>query len=151
MRVIHVPIDRPSHFVDFLIGERYIQSDFIIYAFHGVDRKMSVPKLGEVAYYEDQPRHDFGAKEINKYCKIKTPTMINLGCELGNQELADSFLENACQVYIGANDDIDGMSGDFFILHFFYKICKNKYSHKEAFEIARNTDSETMLFQWFQN
>lgn len=150
VRVIHEAIGRPSDFVDFLSGETYFASDCVIFAFHGVNGKFYMPELGENVYYENEPRVNFGAEEINRYCRLKTSMIINLGCGLGNQALADSFLKKNCNIYIGAKDDIDGPSTDFFAIRFFYELCQNKLSEKEAFERARSTDSETMHFEWFQ-
>ena len=82
--------------------------------------------------------------------KLKTPFIVNLGCGLGNQPMADAFLANTCQKYIGATDDIDGASSDFFAIRFFYELCQNNRTEKEAFKLARSTDSETKLFEWFE-
>lgn len=149
-RVIHEVIGRPSDFKDFLSGKNYLSSDFIVFCFHGDDGKFCMPELGEDIYYEYEPRGNFGTEEISQYCKIKTPIIMNLGCTLGNQKLANSFLAEACNTYIGPRDYIDGMSSAFFAVRFFYELYQNKRSDKEAFEAARSTDSETMLFEWFQ-
>lgn len=149
-RVINEIIGRPSDFMDFLSGKTYIQSDFIIFSFHGNEGKFCLPELGEDIYYEYEPRGNFGAEEISQHSNIKTPVILNLGCTLGNQKLANSFLAGACNTYIGAKDYIDGMSTAFFAVRFFYELFQNRYSEKDAFEAARNTDSETMLFEWFE-
>lgn len=148
--VIHEVIGRPSDFMDFLAGKTYISSDFIIFSFHGLDGKFCLPELGEDIYYDYEPRGNFGAEEISQYCKIKTPFIMNLGCGLGDQGLATSFLANSCKTYIGPNDYIDWTSSTFFAVRFYYEIYQNKRSEKEAFEAARSTDSETMLFEWFE-
>lgn len=148
-RVIHEVIGRPSDFMDFLSGKTYIPSDFIIFSFHGDEGKFVLPELGDNIYYEYEPRGNFGAEEISQYCKIQTPIILNLGCTLGNQKLANSFLSDACKTYIGAKDYVDGASSAFFAVRFFYELYQNKYSEKEAFVIAHNTDSETKHFEWF--
>lgn len=150
VRVIHEPIGRPSDFIDFLKGETYFDSDFVVFAFHGEGGKFYMPVLGESVYEEDEPRGNFGVDEITRYCKIKTPTIVNLGCGLGHEDLANAFLASSCKTYIGAKDDIDGASSGFFALHLFYELCQNNRTLKEAFEKARSTDSETMLFEWFE-
>ncbi|GIN71322.1 hypothetical protein J14TS2_17970 [Bacillus sp. J14TS2] len=149
-RVIHEVIGRPTDFIQFLSGERYLSSDFLIFSFHGVDGKFCMPELGEDVYYDNEPRGNFGAEEISEYCQLKAPFIINLGCGLGNEKLAASFLSNACETYIGPNDYIDWTSSGFFAIRFFYELYQNKRSKKEAFEVARGTDSETMLYEWFE-
>lgn len=148
--VIHEVIGRPSRFIDFLSGETYLSSDFIVFCFHGVEGKFCLPELGEDIYFDDEPQGNFGADEIREYSKIKTPLILNLGCTLGNQTLADSFLANTCDTYIGATDYIDMTSSNFFAIRFFYELYQNKRSAKEAFAISRQTDAETMLFEWYK-
>ncbi len=149
IRVINEAVGRPQDFIDFLSGEGYFSSDFVIFSFHGMDGKFCMPELGERVYFDNEPRTDFGIEEIQTYCQIKTPVMINMGCGLGYQALADAFLEKHTNVYIGAEDVIDGLSSNFFVIRFFYEHCQNKRSLREAFQLARNTDPETMLFRWF--
>jgi len=136
--------------MDFLLGKTYLPSDFIIFSFHGDEGKFCLPELGEDIYYEYEPRGNFGPEEISQYCKIRTPLIINTGCTLGNQALAHSFLAKACHTYIGSRDYIEGMSTAFFVVRFFYELYQNGRSAQEAFAAARSTDSETMLFEWFQ-
>src|SRR5690606_12320614 len=69
VRVIHEPIGRPYDFIDFLTGETYFESDFVIFAFHGEGGKFYMPELGESVYEEDEPRSNFGVEEITRYCR----------------------------------------------------------------------------------
>lgn len=73
----------------------------------------------------------------------KHATVTILPCETGNEY---ALINEACKTYIGATDDIDGASADFFAIRFFYELYQNKRTTKQAFDIARSTDSETEFF-----
>lgn len=149
-RVIKHNIGRANDLIDLLSGNFYIPSDYVILEFHGEDGEIIMPALGEDIYTKDEPRGNFGPKEIEKYYKIGNAFIINQGCSLGYKELADSFIYNGARAYIGARDDIEGSSSVFFTIRFFYELIQNRRSEKEAFLLAQNTDSETQLFEWFQ-
>lgn len=148
--VIHHPIGRPRDFIDFLSGKVYFPSDFIIFDFHGVDGKFAMPELPDYIYFADEPRGNWGAEEINRFCSIKAPVIINMGCSMGTESLSEAFLNNSCEVYIGANDYPDAVSADFFVQRLFYEHLQNKHPLKEAFQLARETDTETGFYQWFE-
>lgn len=148
--VIHHPIGRPKDFIDFLSGANYIPSDFIIFVFHGQDGEFAMPELSEDIYFNDEPRGNFGAEEITRFCSIEAPVIINMGCSMGTTNLSKAFLNNACQVYIGANDYPDATSAGFFVIRLFYEKIQNKHSLYDAFRLACETDSETRFYQWFE-
>lgn len=148
--VLHHPIGRPRDFIDFLSGEIYIPSDFIIFAFHGQNGKFAMPELPEDIYFADEPRGNFGTEEIARFCSIEAPVVVNMGCSMGTASLAKAFLNNTCKVYIGANDYPDAVSAAFFVLRLFYENLQNKQPLKEAFRLARETDPETRFYQWFE-
>ncbi|MFE7065140.1 delta-aminolevulinic acid dehydratase [Sutcliffiella sp. NPDC057660] len=146
VRVLTYWIGRPNDFIKILSDE---DADCIILSFHGVESELVMPKLGEMVYEENEPRKNFGAKEILEYGKLNNQLVIGNGCTLGSSELANAFLNIGCKTYIGPSDYIDGNATLYFIIRFFYEILSNKRTEKEAYELAKSTDKETSLYEWY--
>jgi len=77
--------------------------------------------------------------------------VIGNGCTLGDPELANAFLKIGCRAYIGPKDYIDGDATFYFIIRFFYELLSNQRSEKEAYELAKSTDQETCLYEWYSS
>ena len=141
--VLVKPVGRPQDFIDILQGDLLFDADFVIFSCHGENGKIIMPTLAEHVYYPDEPRGDFGAEEIEKYCNLKGKVIICTGCATGRKSLADAFSRK--NTYIAPTDYIEGDSVLMFIIRMFYEL-KNRKDLSSAFETAREMDSETELY-----
>jgi hypothetical protein len=146
VRILTYWIGRPNDLIKILSEE---DADFIILSFHGVQGELVMPELGEMVYEDNEPRNNFGAREILEYGKFNNHLVIGNGCTLGYPELANAFLSVGCRTYIGPRDYIDGNATLYFIIRFFYEILSNKRTELEAYELAKSTDKETSLYEWY--
>lgn len=150
-QVIPFYIGRPNDLVDILGGKSLYQDiSHIIFSFHGKAGKFVMPILGKEVYENDEPRGSFGAAEIEKFARLDDKIVITTGCTLGKKKLAQAFLNAGCTAFIGATDYIEGNTATFFTVHFYYEILTNQRTAKEAFEIAKKTDNETKLFEFYE-
>jgi len=147
--VLSYKIGRPQHFIDILAGNTSITFDYVIICCHGEDGEIStMPKLGEDIYFPDEPRGNFGSKEIEKYLSLKDTCIINTGCTTGGcEEMVKAFAKNN-NTYIAPNDYIEGDSGLTFVILFFYYLCSNIHGFdiESAYTKASSLDSETNLY-----
>ncbi|MDF1508648.1 delta-aminolevulinic acid dehydratase [Robertmurraya sp. DFI.2.37] len=148
VRVITYWIGRPNDLIK-LITEN--ESDYLILSFHGVEGELVMPELGEMVYEDNEPKKNFGATEILEYGRLNKQLVIGNGCTLGDPELANAFLKIGCRAYIGPKDCIDGDASFYFIIRFFYELLSNQRSEKEAYELAKSTDQETCLYEWYSS
>ena len=150
-RVFMYWIGRPSDFIAVLSGEDiFPDTDLIILNFHGDEGQFVMPELGESVYEEGEPRGDFGPAEIRRFAKLNGRTVLANGCDLGNGELAQAFLECGCKTYIGPDDYPDGNAALMFALRFGYELIQNKKTIQEAYHTARATDEETTMYQIYE-
>ncbi|MCE5170658.1 delta-aminolevulinic acid dehydratase [Paenibacillus profundus] len=150
-RVFMYWVGRPSDFMSVLSGEDiYPGTDLIILNFHGDEGQFVMPELGESVYEEGEPRGDFGPAEIRRFAKLDGRTVLANGCDLGNGELAQAFLECGCKTYIGPDDYPDGNAALMFALRFGYELIQNKKTIQEAYHTARATDEETTMYQIYE-
>ncbi len=137
------PVGRPKDLIDILQGNLVIDADYVIISCHGEGGKIIMPTLAEDVYFPEEPRGNFGPKEVEQYCQIKGKTIISTGCTVGCDEMADVFAKN--NIYIAPTDYIDGKAAIMFMTRLFYELGKSK-KVTDAFETARKTDDETGLF-----
>ncbi|MCY9517554.1 delta-aminolevulinic acid dehydratase [Paenibacillus apiarius] len=150
-RVFMYWVGRPSDFMSVLSGEDiYPGTELIILNFHGDEGKFVMPELGESVYEEGEPRDDFGPAEIRRFANLDGRTILANGCDLGNAELAQAFLECGCKTYIGPNDYPDGNAALMFALRFCYELIQHKKSIRDAYHIARATDDDTTMYQIYE-
>ncbi|MFD0589669.1 delta-aminolevulinic acid dehydratase [Paenibacillus sp. GCM10027627] len=149
-RVFPYWIGRPYDLIDVLSGEGlYEGTDHIVFSFHGDEGKLVMPELGEEVYEEDEPREDFGPEQIVRFAKLKGKVVLGNGCTLGENALAQAFLDGGCTAYIGPNDYVDGNSALMFATRFYYELIQNKKTVEEAFALAKAMDEETSMYQLF--
>lgn len=88
---------------------------------------------------------------MKKCANLKGIKVISAGCTLGIDQLAKTFLECGCPIYIGPVDYIDGNANLMFILKFMYELINNNKSVEEAFKSANDIDEETKLYKLHKN
>lgn len=147
-RVFMYWIGTPTDYIDVLSGkDLFPDTDLVILNFHGDEGSFVMPELGEDVYEEGEPKGDFGPAEIRSFANLGGRTVIGNGCDLGNEELAQAFLDGGCGIYIGPNDYPYGNSTLMFVTRFCYELIQNKRSIHEAYELARATDEDTAMYQ----
>jgi len=140
-------IGRPNDFVAVLRGEVPIDTDFIIFSCHGDEGKFIMPVLGENIYTPDEPRGNLGGEDVEKFLGLSGKIIISLGCTTGQEKTAAAFSVN--NVYIAPEDYVEGRSALFFAIKFFYELLQNGKDEKNAYELAKSSDTETSLFRFY--
>ena len=138
-------VGRPQDFIDVLQGDLLFEADCVIISCHGEDGKIVMPELGEAVYMQSEPRENFGAAEIETYCRLRDKLIINTGCTNGNERMAKAFAKE--NTYIAPEAYVEGNSALMFVLRFFYELLQNEKSTEEAFQIANAMDEETKMFR----
>ncbi|HFK1473458.1 MULTISPECIES: hypothetical protein [Bacillus cereus group] len=150
-KVITYWIGRPKEFIDILSGKSlYNDINYVVFCFHGEEGKFVMEELGEDIYEQDEPRGYFGAEEIYKYAKLHNTNIVNSGCTLGEQKLAESFLRSGAKSYIGSIDYVDGNAALMFTIRLFYGLINHEKTLGEVFEEARLIDKETHTFRLYK-
>lgn len=150
-RVITYWIGRPKDFIE-VISSKNVFNDinYIIFCFHGEEGKFVMEELGEDIYEQDEPRGYFGAEEIYKYAKLHNTHIVNSGCTLGEQKLAESFLRSGAKSYIGSIDYVDGNAALMFTIRLFYGLISYEKTLEDAFQEAKLINEETHTFQFYK-
>lgn len=74
------PIGRPNDFIKILSGDTLtLNSDYLIFCFHGKNQKFILPKLSSKIYEKNEPRKNFSATEISKYARFNKQHIIATG------------------------------------------------------------------------
>lgn len=149
-QVVIKHLGRPNDLVQTLAGKDRIFNSLKtwIFSVHGEGGQFLLPELDESIYEPDEPRGKLGPAQIRSLAKLKKQTIINTGCTLGNQDMAQAFLSQGAKAYIGANDYVEGNAALLFVHRFLYEQA-NKVKLATAFKKASEMDSETALFELF--
>ncbi len=150
-RVITYWIGRPKDFIEVISSKNLFNDiNYIIFCFHGEEGKFVMEELGEDIYEQDEPRGYFGAEEIYKYAKLHNTHIVNSGCTLGEQKLAESFLRSGAKSYIGSIDYVDGNAALMFTIRLFYGLISYEKTLEDAFQEAKLINEETHTFQFYK-
>ncbi|MGD9129149.1 MAG: hypothetical protein PVJ09_01515 [Candidatus Woesebacteria bacterium] len=115
--------------------------DLIFIACHGDEKEGIYTCPGE---------KPLSAEDVKEYANLKDKNIVSLGCETGNKELANSFLDAGVKKYIAPSGAPFGNSAYLFGTHIAYELAQNKKSLEEAFETARSYDKESQMFKLFE-
>ncbi len=140
-------IGRPNDFIEVLRGEMPIDADVIIFSCHGDEGNFIMPVLGENIYAPDEPRGNLGRADIEKFLEMSGKVILSLGCTTGQEKTAAAF--SVSNVYIAPEDYVEGRSALFFAIKFFYEVLQNGKDEKNAYELAKSSDTETSLFRFY--
>lgn len=145
-------IGRPNHLVRLLSGDLSpCTLDFLILSVHGEDGCFVLPELHESVYEMNEPRKKLGVAEVLQIASLSPKTtVINTGCGLGQSAMGEAFVRKGAKCYIGTAADIEGNAVMPFLVRFFYEIRQNGKTEREAYQIARSIDEETLLFELFE-
>jgi hypothetical protein len=149
-QVIIKHLGRPNDFIQILAGQDQLLNSLKIWIFsvHGGEGQFLLPELDDSVYEPNEPRGKLGATHIRSIAKLKKQTIINTGCTLGHQDLAQAFLSTGAKAYIGVNDYVEGNASLLFVHRLLYELA-NKVKLPTAFKKASKIDQETALFQLF--
>lgn len=147
-KVLNYQISRPNDFINILNNYNDYNYKYSIISCHGAsgadEGKILMPILNDRLYEVNEPKQNFGYKEIEKYNKLNNKVIINTGCSTGkSQDLIKAFTKNN-NIYIAPNGDPEGDSSLFFIQNLFYNL--KRYDLFESFEKANNYDNETKIY-----
>lgn len=142
-------VARPRDMIDILEDQLPFHADYLIISCHGENGAILMPLLGESIYEADEPKCNFSAEEIARYCKLSGKTILNLGCTTGQGDISGIF--SKYNHYIAPTDYVAGNSALCFAVRFFYEIAQNKRTIHDAYLLAAGTDEETGYFEYFPN
>lgn len=142
-------VARPRDLIDILEDKIPFHADYLIISCHGENGAILMPCLGESIYDADEPRGNFSAAEIERFCKLSGKTILNLGCTTGKKSIAGAFSKN--NQYIAPMDYVAGNSALYFAARFFYEIAQNGCTVYDAWQRASSTDEETGYFAFYSS
>jgi len=142
-------VARPKDMIDILENNIPFPWDYLIISCHGENGAILMPLLAESIYEPDEPRGNFSAAEIERYCKLSGKTVLNLGCTTGQENIAGVFAKQ--NQYIAPTDYVAGNSALYFAVRFFYEIAQNGRTVHDAWKLASNADKETFSFAYYSN
>ncbi|NRB49028.1 MAG: delta-aminolevulinic acid dehydratase [Saprospiraceae bacterium] len=149
-QVVMKYLGRPNDFLQLLGGQDPLFNalDCWIFSVHGDDRKFILPELDPSIYQEHEPRHPIGIETLAGQIILNAQLILNTGCTLGNEPLAQLFISGGAQAYIGATDYVEGNAGLLFCIRFLYEWMKD-IELASAFALATAVDQETGLFRLY--
>lgn len=144
-------IGRPNAFLSALTGEGlYPEFDTLVLSFHGEEGTFLLPELGEDVYEEGEPRGNIGPEEIRQFASLEGKIVLSTGCETGDSELAQAFLDVGCKAYIAPEEAIDGNAATIFTQLFFYEKYKINGGQKKPFVLLKGLTVKQGIFACFK-
>lgn len=143
-------LGRPNDFLKLLRGEDLLFNglETWIFSVHGDEGKFILPELAPSIYQEHEPRQPIGVETLTDQITLNRQLILNTGCSLGNESLAQLFIAGGAQAYIGATDYVEGNAGLLFCVRFLYEWMKG-VALAAAFTQAAAVDQETGLFRLY--
>jgi hypothetical protein len=126
-------------------GNFYVKPDYIVFVGHGDKKGFIMPELAEDIYEKDEPHKCITAKDIGASNNIQDTCILSTACATGSIEIANEFTKNG-NTYIAPSDYVEGSADLLFVTHFFYETITKSTGNKDAYELARNIDSETKFY-----
>jgi hypothetical protein len=132
-----------------ILGKGNNLSSTVIIMCHGEDNAISMPPLGESIAANQHYKHNIFPIQLNEFLHLPDRLIINNGCNLGNEDFAQSFIKAGCKAYIGANGYPEATASLFFVINFFYAYACLKTSIQTAHKLASSQSEETHLFNLY--
>ena len=141
-------IGRPDDFVQIISGRNRLSLlNTLIISGHGADGQIIMPKLDHSVYYEDEIRCDFGKEEVINHAHFRKELIISTACTTGGKAFGAAMVQKGASAYIAPRDYVEGNASLAFITRFFYELYKKRTVEK-GFDLARNVDEQTKLFEY---
>ncbi len=149
-QVVMKYLGRPNDFLKLLRGEDPLFNGLEIWilSVHGDEGKFILPELDPSIYQEHEPRHPIGVETLTDKITLNQQLILNTGCTLGSESLAQLFLSGGAKAYIGATDYVEGNAGLLFCIRFLYEWMKGA-ELATVFAQAAAVDQETGLFRLY--
>lgn len=142
-------VARPRDMIGILEDQLPFSADCLIISCHGENGAILMPQLDESIYDTNEPRGNFSAAEIERFCILSGKTILNLGCTTGQSDISNAFARN--NQYIAPADYVTGNSALYFAVRFFYEIAQNGCTVYDAWQRASSTDEETGYFAYYSS
>lgn len=135
-----------DHVKKVLGGSEYARAPYLIIAAHGGERDGDISMGGELDS-QLAATQDFNKTmtpdDLAKFIEVKNKVVINTACSGGVKRLADVVMKGGAEAYIADTGAPFGYTSYLFpILIFYFLTQYPDISIKEAFERAKNTDTE---------
>lgn len=115
---------------------------------HGIDGAILLPGLGgEIA--AAQPFDRLGPEEVREHFRLAGSTVLSLGCDTGDKELAQAFLDSGAAAYIAPVDAPYGHAGLFAALYLFYELTQGRPLDAGVAKL-RAHDGELAMWEFFR-
>lgn len=121
--------------------------ELIFLCAHGEEGRVLLPELAE----ELKPNYPFAdslrASDFNEFLNLKGGHVVNLACTCGTKEMANAFLKQGAESYVGATDYVEGDAALLYAVNllYAYKLSSDFASaHQQA---TQSADDDRRLFQ----
>ena len=143
VRVNLFQVGQARHVVSVLSG-REGSSEFVIMDCHGADGNILLPDLSEEIEAR-QPFHGvLTADDLRSIVDLPGRTVLSTGCQTGNNELAQAFLDGGCDAYIGPAGGPFGHGALFAIVWIFYELTQMRSLDDAVARLQRHDDEQAM-------
>lgn len=148
VQVRRFPIGQARQVLRVLSGDMS-PAQHVILCCHGVDGGIVLPKLGE--HFEAmQPVHGLlTADALRERVHLPGRVVIATGCETGNPQLAQAFLDGGCAAYIGPTAGPYGDSVVVAIVLLFHELMRGR-TLAESMARVRSYDDELSMWQLWE-
>jgi hypothetical protein len=136
-RVDVIKVGSRKEFLKILSGE--IQTyDHLVLSVHGVQ---------EGIYMLDED--PVGVEDIKSTADLSGKIVLNLGCDMGQDQYVEAFRHSGVTYYIAPTDYPEGNTALLFGIHLFYEYAKTRDIERTT-DKARSFDEESQMFQLFK-
>ncbi|MFD6435032.1 hypothetical protein [Streptomyces venezuelae] len=152
VHVTYVPVGQPRHLVAALGGDSGTSADgahpvapYVIIACHGDEGRIHIPELApEMARF--QPfNEEMGPDEVRAHVRLPGSVVILTGCDTGDPELVDAFLEAGASACVAPRGAPFGYASVFAPLFLFYELTELR-TLEEAVDHLRAHDDELSMW-----
>lgn len=141
-------IGKPQDFVDLLAGGNLSKCVFI--SSHGDDKGFLFQELAEEVA-KGQPFNEIlDSEKLSSFLRLDNNIVVSNACKTGVDEFGNIFLSKGAKYFIAPEDYPEGDASLIFAVNFYYWLFVKNLNVEEAFEKAKNMDSETSMFQLFK-
>jgi hypothetical protein len=133
--------------VDYLSAQP--DHDLIIFSSHGDEHGLLLPKLADEIIDRYPYNEVIRPEDFAQFLHLNGNAVINLSCMGGMQQLAEVFLANGAQYYIGPVDYPNGSAALMYVLDFLYNYIHKGQNVKESHCIASNHSDDRQQFSLY--
>ncbi|WP_244177907.1 hypothetical protein [Streptomyces atriruber] len=149
VQVTYVPVGQPRHLIAALGGDTGAAArpvaPYVIIACHGDEGRVLIPELApEMARF--QPFNgELGPAEVRAHVELPGSVVILTGCDTGDPELVDAFLDAGASACVAPSGAPFGYASLFAPLFLFYELTERR-TLREAVAHLRAHDEELSMW-----